>query len=66
MIRYSRHSRRRMRLYHITEEQVEGVILEGQPAVLPSGRMAFTAVLGASSELPIRVLCKKSEGGSWS
>jgi hypothetical protein len=63
MIEYSRHSRRRMRLYGITEHHIEEVIREGQLEVMDSGRMAFTAIVGGSLALPIRVLCRKIEGG---
>ena len=56
MLRYSRHAKRRMALYAISEEDVALVVRKGKREELAqTGRMSFTSHLAAGSKYPIKV-----------
>jgi hypothetical protein len=57
MRRYSRHAKRRMALYGISEEDVALVVKEGKREDLAEpGRVSFTWRLTAKSKYPIKVV----------
>ena len=57
MLKYSRHSKRRMALYGISEEDVAVVVKEGQKESLAqAGRVSFTWALGGKFRFPIKVV----------
>ena len=57
MLRYSRHAKRRMALYALSEEDIAYVVGEGKREDLAQpGRMSFTSYLAARSQYPIKVV----------
>jgi hypothetical protein len=57
MLRYSRHAKRRMALYGISEEDVAAVVKEGKREDQgESGRMSFTQRVADKSNYPIKVV----------
>jgi hypothetical protein len=57
MLRYSRHAKRRMALYALSEEDVAYVVREGKREDFAQlGRMSFTSHLTARPKYPIRVV----------
>lgn len=57
MLRYSRHAKRRMALYGISDEDVALVVREGKKEELAEpGRVSFTLPLAAKSKYPIKVV----------
>ena len=57
MLRYSRHAKRRMVLYAISEEDVALVVRKGGKEELAQpGKMSFTSNLAAWSKYPIKVV----------
>ena len=62
MLRYSRHAKRRMALYALSEEDVGCVVREGKREDLAQpGRMSFTSHLAARSKYPIKVVGLEQE-----
>jgi uncharacterized protein YuzE len=60
---YSRHSRRRMRLYGITEDDVEAVWVHGSRSDLPDGKTEFIWNIPNRSQYPIKVVGMETEKG---
>jgi hypothetical protein len=57
MLRYSRHAKRRMALYGISEADVTAVVKEGKREELgASGRVSFMLRLEGKSTYPIKVV----------
>ena len=57
MLKYSRHAKRRMALYGISEEDVAAVVKAGKgEAQGESGRLGFTRRLADKSKYPIKVV----------
>jgi len=57
MLTYSRHAKRRMALYGISEKDVAAVVKEGKREDLAEpGRVSFTWPLAAKSKYPIKVV----------
>jgi hypothetical protein len=57
MLKYSRHAKRRMALYNISDEDVALVVREGKREELAEpGRVSFTWRLAGKSKYPIKVV----------
>jgi hypothetical protein len=57
MLKYSRHAKRRMALYGLSEEDVASVVSKGKRAVLTeAGRVSFTQRLAPKFRYPIKVV----------
>jgi hypothetical protein len=56
MIEFSRHAKRRMKLYNITEKDVTSVIDQGKRESLSSGRVSITHELAGKFQYPIKVI----------
>ena len=55
-IRVSRHAKRRMELYGITETEVKSVIARGKREVLQGGRTSITCEVGGKFRYPIKII----------
>ncbi len=57
MLKHSRHAKRRMALYGISDEDVALVVRDGKREDLAQpGRVSFTWLLGAKFRYPIKVV----------
>jgi len=56
MIQFSRHAKRRMKLYNISETDVTSVIDQGNRESLSSGRVNITHEIAGKFQYPIRVI----------
>ena len=56
MIKYSRHSKRRMKLYNISKADVETVVTKGESETLADGKIAFIFNIGDKFMYPIKVV----------
>ena len=57
MIKFSRHSKRRMNLYNLTEDDVIEVINRGNKEIIKEHKISFIASLD-NYNYPIKVICK--------
>ncbi len=62
MIKYSRHARRKMKLYDITEPEVEKVIKEGEQIKPDDNNIEFIYNL-SGKELFLQIICGKTDEG---
>lgn len=53
---YSRHAKRRMKLYGITEQEVQDVCSYGSKKVLPDGRIELQWKSGEKFQYPLKVV----------
>ncbi len=60
MIKYTRHAKRRMKLYKITEQEVQTIINSGNKKTSFENKIEFMIKL-PQKELPIKVVCKMIE-----
>jgi len=56
MITYSRHSKRRMKLYNISKDDVELVVNKGESKMLADGKIAFMFNISDKFKYPIKVV----------
>jgi len=56
MIKYSRHSKRRMKLYNIGKADVELVVKNGESETLADGKIAFIFNISHKFKHPIKVV----------
>ena len=56
MIKYSRHSKRRMKLYNISKADVELVVKKGESKTLADGKIAFMFNISDKFKYPIKVV----------
>ena len=56
MIKYSRHSKRRMKLYNISRADVELVVKKGKAETLVDGKIAFLFNISGKFKYPIKVV----------
>jgi hypothetical protein len=57
MVRYSRHARGRMRLYGLTEKDVELVIECGKKQITASGKLTYLGQVNERFTHPVKVAC---------
>ena len=55
-IRFSRHAKRRMELYGITETEVKSAIDRGKKEALQSGKTNITYDVGGKFRYPIKII----------
>jgi hypothetical protein len=60
---YSRHSRRRMKLYGITEDDIEAAYVYGGRSALPDGRVEFLWNIAGRFRYPLKVVGIETEKG---
>jgi hypothetical protein len=60
---YSRHSRRRMKLYAITEQDIEAACMHGDKKGLPDGRIELLWDSGERFRYPLKVVGIETIGG---
>jgi hypothetical protein len=59
MIKYSRHSKRRMKLYNISKADVELVVKNGESEILADGKIAFIFNISHKFKYPIKVVAAR-------
>jgi hypothetical protein len=60
---YSRHARRRMKLYGIAERDIEEVCVHGTKSELPDGRVAFIWNIAERYRYPLKVVGTETDEG---
>lgn len=60
MINYTRHAKRRMKLYDLCELDIENVIKTGEKEIISEEEFVFIARLSGRL-LPVKVVCKLLE-----
>ncbi len=60
MIKFTRHAKRRMKLYNLSEYDVETVISTGEKEIISDKEHVFVARLSGRL-LPLKVVCKSIE-----
>lgn len=60
MIKYTRHAKRRMKLYKITENEIQTIINSGNKKTSFENKIEFMNKL-PQKELPVKVVCKMKE-----
>jgi hypothetical protein len=64
MIEFSRHAKRRMQLYGISEENVLTAINEGKKEILANGKIVFVHDFQLKLRYPIKVVALQKERGT--
>ena len=62
MIEFSRHAKRRMQLYGISEDEVSEVLSQGDRETLATGKIAFVHDFERKFSYPIKVVALQSAG----
>lgn len=58
MIKYTRHAKRRRKLYNISESEIREVIEHGEKIVVDEKRLEFVHKT-ETEKLPLKIVCKK-------
>lgn len=61
MIKFTRHAKRKMRLYDINIEDVKLVIDQGERELLSEGKISATLPVEKKSKYPLRVVFRQGE-----
>ena len=61
-IKFSRHAKRRMKLYDITENDVSDAIKEGDKQILADGKIFFVHSRGDEFLFPLKIVAVESSG----
>ena len=57
MIKFSRHAKRRMSLYNLTEADILKIINEGEKEIISENKISFIATLDKYN-YPVKAVCK--------